>query len=294
MDIQRSIKDLKVMNQQSKSKAVSILKKIMFSLLLLGTILFVLDSDRFLTVFVLSIFFTMILGMITLFVFLLNKQQLFHRNIRNTIDLIYTKYLQLYNDMYQTSYDIYTDKKHDMIFKLVPSFANEDTTFLMTNTNNSVNMVHTSLYNQTGENQRRTYYFSGLYIQIQGIEGDTLYRDKETLSSLMIQALKSVIDQDTHVFKYQHEESFHNGKLSFNQNQQSDKALIKNLLDTIEAFQLTHRIDILIENNTLHIALSLKQMSLPRYKTYHEDESNIIKGHVETYAKLLQAIETLL
>ena len=293
MDIQSSIKKLKELNKKSSSKTIALLVEIILSVLAIGIIFLVLDAERFISIFVLSVFFSMILSMITVFISFVKRQQFYHLKIKNTIDLVYNDYLSLFNDINQTSYAIHTDKKHDMMFKLVPSFANEDTTFLITDDSHNVQMAHTSLYNQTGEEQRRTYYFSGLYIQINDIEGDMLYRDKQTLSTWMTDALKSLIDIDQHVFTYNNETSFHHGKLYFNQ-EDTSKALIKQLLDVIESFQITNRIDILIQDQTLHLALSLKQMSLPHYKSYREEESLTIKQNVETYGKLLQAIEAIL
>ncbi len=59
-------------------------------------------------------------------------------------------------------------------------------------------------FNKVGSEQKRTYYFRGIYLTLKGPKGDFQYHDKPTLSSGMINSLKTFYgtdDNDVHQYE---------------------------------------------------------------------------------------------
>jgi hypothetical protein len=266
------------------------------SMVLLGIILLIIDSDRFVTASVFLIFFAIIFSMVTLFRFLMKMEKQRQIKIKNSVIYAYQAYIQDYNMVFGTDYQFHTNIDDNQDWLLTPSFSNKSIYYSLQNEDQNMHMFYGYAYNIFGEKRTKTYYFQGLYITIDGvnIEGDMQYKDRESLSGKIIQSFKGVGGQDTNDIKnYANQTAYENGQF-YSQNKQTIPDQFTQLLSLIKVQSFVSRVNIGLRNNQMHIAIEEKRQRLPYVKKYQDDEMKKIKDIVYENASLLKQIEDII
>jgi type II secretory pathway pseudopilin PulG len=266
------------------------------SMVLLGIILLIIDTDQFVTASVFLIFFAIIFSMVTLFRFLMKMEKQRQIKIKNSVNYAYQAFIQGYNMAYGTDYQFHTNIDDNQDWLLTPSFSNKSIYYSLQNEDQNMRMFYGYAYNIFGEKRTKTFYFQGLYITIDGvdIEGDMQYKDRESLSGKIIQSFKGVGGQDTNDIKnYANQTPYENGQF-YSQNKQTIPDQFTQLLSLIKVQSFVSRVNIGLRNNQMHIAIEEKRQRLPYVKKYQDDEMNKIKDIVYENASLLKQIEDII
>lgn len=261
-----------------------------FTMISLGVILLVVDVDTFSTVSAFLIFFAFIGLIITLFRIALVASKRRKIKISNSVDIVYQNEIENFNFKNGTSYTFSTNKADEEKWMLVPSYANYEVHYTLEDKDKNIKMYHGTAYNVFGAEQRRTYYFQGLYIIMDGPEGDFQYRDKASISGFIIENLKSVhASDDFDVSRYAYKSTYQEGKL-YNQKDDHKPLILDGLLKLLRSFPFVENIKIGLYKERLHIAIEQKGMRLPYVKNYKEDELMKIEKVVYENASLLDKV----
>jgi hypothetical protein len=265
-------------------------------MVLLGIVLLIIDTDRFMTASVFLIFFAIIFSMVTLFRFLMKLEKQMQIKIKNSVNYAYQAFIQEYNMNYGTDYQFHINIDSNQDWLLTPSFSNKMIYYSLQNEEQTIRMFYGYAYNIFGEKRTKTYYFQGLYITIDGvnIQGDMQYQDRESLSGKIIQSFKGVGGQDTNdVKKYSNQSSYESGRF-YSQKTQTIPELFTRLLYLVKVKTFVSRVNIGLKNKQLHLAIEDKGLRLPYVKKYQSDELLKIKDLVYENASLLKQIEEMI
>lgn len=284
------IEKIKSKNLETTNKPKKLLVGIELVLVFIGVILLMIDSDMFLSVSVLLIFVAIVLGMVSLFLYLLNASKNQQQKIKNSIDIVYKDALEHLNLANDINYQVHSDAESDENWILIPSFANKSIHFELEN--GHIKMFHAEAFNKVGADQRRTYYFKGLYIIMNGLEGNLQYRDKETFSEKVIESLKELYRKDENdIGSFTGKTPLDLGTLYANK-EETGRKLAEELLRHIR-LPFVSSVRIGLQNHQLHIAVTQKSIRLPYIKTYQNEELENIKRVLSENVELLEKIQEL-
>jgi len=276
-------------NKTSTKRSGILLLKIEGVMVALGIILLIIDTDFFLTVSVLLIFFAFALGIITLFIILKNAVNNHMKMIANSVDIGYRYYVDQWNIENNTSYQVSSSAEPHNNWFLIPSFANKSVHYELSD--DTIEMYHVEAFNVVSAEQRRTYFFKGLYLIMEGPSGDIQYRDKESISDKIIGALKDIYKKDENDLSlYTNKEEYQSGTL-YLQKQSKISSLVEALIPLIKKQPFVSSIRIGQKNNQLHIAIVQKQIRLPYVKKYKEEELQQIKQTMNENLNILELIK---
>ena len=281
--------NIKEKNNNTLKKSGSLLLKIEGIMVLLGIVLLVIDSDQFITIAVLLIFFAIVLGIVTLFLTLKNAMNNYLKKIDHSIDIAYKNYVDQYNHQNGTAYTVSSQPEAEGNWFLIPSYANKSAYYKLSD--ETIKMYHAETFNITSADQRKTYYFKGLYMILPGPSGDMQYRDKETFSEKIIESLKEFYRKDEHDLSlYQNKEQYQSGTL-YSQKSSKISPVLETLIPLIKEKPFVSSVRIGQKNNQLHIAIVQKEIRLPFVKKYQEVELDRIKQTINENLELLDMIK---
>lgn len=281
--------NIKTKNKASMKKSGALLLKIEAVMVALGIILLIIDSNRFITIAVLLIFFATVFGIVTLFIILKNAMNNLLKKIANSVDIGYKYYIDQWNIENNTSYQITSNSEPQDNWFLIPSFANKSVYYKLSD--DKIKMYHVEAFNVVSAEQRRTYYFKGLYLIMDGPSGDFQYRDKESISEKIIDTLKSAYRKDENDLSlYSNKEPYQSGTL-YLVNQSKISSIVETLIPLIKKQSFVSSIRIGQKNNQIHIAITQKEIRLPYVRKYKEEELNRMKQTIYENLKLLEFIK---
>ena len=283
------ISKLKSKNKFSNKKN-KIFLWLIFTMISLGVLLLIIDVDAFSTVSAFLIFFAFIGLIMTLFRIALVASKRRKIKIANSVEIVYQNEIEKFNFQNGTSYAFSVNSTDEEKWILVPSFANYDINYCLEDKDHNIKMYHGVAYNIFGANQRRTYYFQGLYIIMDGPEGDFQYRDRASISGFIIENLKSVHASDEFdVSRYAHKKTYQNGTL-YNQLDEEKPEILDDILNLLRSFPFVKTIKLSLYKQRLHIAIDQKGMRLPYVKKYKDEEIKRIEKVVNENASLLHKL----
>jgi hypothetical protein len=274
-------------NHETIKKGYTILFKIQGFMILMAVILLIIDSNQLLTPAVLLIFFSVILLIISLFVLVLQATKNLNVRIKNSIDIVYQHYVKALNEQQDKTYTFKTDDYLTENWFLVPSYAQKDINYCLYDEDDQVKMYHAQAYTVMGNPPRRTIFFSGLYIVIKGVEGNLQYRDQDSISGNIIDALKSFYGQDQNDLNQFSKRTTYESGILYSNDIEEIPPLIAELISTLRDKAFIRRITIAVKEGELHVALEQKSIRLPYVKKYQNEALVEIKQTIEENVTLL-------
>ncbi len=282
---------IKIKNNASYKKSGKMLIYVEILFISVAIILLVIDLETFMTITVLLIFFSLVMGIISLFLAFLNLSKKIEIKIANSVDIGYSTFIQRYNLSNDTDYTIQSDVKADDVFYLVPSFSNKSVNYLIKN--QDIKLYHCEVFNKIGAEQRRTYYFKGLYMIINGIKGDAQFRMPESISGKLIESFKHFYKDDLFdISNYKYDKEYKEGMLYNNTKEHPSK--LDDMISLLQQIDFIKSFRIGMKNNELHIAITQDHMRLPYVKKYNDDEIEDINKVVNENLDLIESIKNLL
>lgn len=283
---------VKEKNNDTFKKQSTLLRNISVSMVLLAIILFVTDLDTYISYGVLLIFFALILLMVYAFIkaiHIVSKRQIM---IKHSVDIAYQSYVDVLNIENSQAYVFETESFERKPWVLLPSFVSKDVTYCLSD-DDKTKLFYAQAFTAPGTPPRRTYVFDGLYIIIEGVQGDLQYRDKESLSGKIVTALSPLYEKDTHELgTYKEKTPYKTGTLYQNTQNQLPDFMVE-LIENVSKKEFVDRLSIAIKNNDMHIAIELKSKKIPFVKTYKEIELKEIKQYVDEKVTLLNEIKDI-
>jgi len=283
---------IKEKNKSLIKKTTFINKYVIMILLIIAISLLVINSDTYLTYSILLIFLSLILGMIYAFLSMLRISSTYQIMLKHSVDIAYQSFADRINMEYSQTFVFQTEKYEIKPWFLLPSFIEKDITYCL-NGNPLVKLYKSQAYTTNGTPPNRTYYFDGLYVDIEGVEGDIQYRDKESIGIKLVNALSSRFVKDSHdIEAYQLKRPYESGMLYSNDDTQIPEWL-KALIYNLSSKEHIKRFSAGIKEGHFQIAIELKSQKVPYVKSYKESELKEIKQYVEETVFLLNEIQSV-
>ena len=283
---------VKEKNNNTFKNQSPLLRNISGLMVLFAIFLLVTDLDTYISYGVLLIFFALILLMIYAFIkaiYTVSKRQMM---IKHSIDIAYQSYVDALNIENSQAYVFETESFELKPWILLPSFVSKDVTYCL-NDHDKTKLFFAQAFTVLGTPPRRTYYFDGLYIIIEGVHGDLQYRDKESISGKIVTALSPLYEKDTHELGiYKEKRPYKTGTLYQHTQHQMPDFVIE-LIESVSKKEFVDRLSIAIKNNDMHIAIELKSKKISFVKTYKETELKEIKQYVDEKVALLNEIKDI-
>lgn len=283
---------IKDKNLQTTKTLNKVFPTMVIVMILIGVILLLVDLDKFITPAILIIFFSIIGAMIVTFLSILRASKNRHQYIKNSINLAYKHYIDEFNLNQSTNYQVSSDVDGGHAWFLLPSFGQKSINFKFEN--DEIKMFHAETYVIANAEQRKTYFFKGLYVTVKGVKGDIQYRDKDSFSDRLIEGLKDVYGEDRFDKSiYACKVPFESGMI-YSHSEQEPPAIIRNLLSTLKSFDFIQSLRIGLLDNELQIAITQNGMRLPYVKRYNAVELDKIKQVTFENLNLLEQVRDVL
>lgn len=284
----KTLEELKYRNKTTIKKSSRTLLYIIFVMIVLSIVLLLIDSNRFLTLSVLLGFFSIVLGIIALFLMAVHKMKNYQIKVKNNIDIVYQDIVNKYNLSKDTLYSCSSENDVNEEWLLVPSYANNEMTYKISDSN--ITLYQATSFNKVGAEQKRTYYFTGLYILIDGLDGDFQFWSKATTTEKIINVMKGLYGEDRNDIKYYSNKVVMNRGTLYN-NRSEVPTEIEDIINTLNNLQNVKGYKIGVRNNRLHLAITLINNRLPLIKKYNDDEYEAIKNVIFENLNLLEKIK---
>jgi hypothetical protein len=282
------LSEVKRLNEQTTKRAGRTLIYVEISMLVIGILLLAIDADQFATVSALLIFFAFVMFIITLFMLVLHATRNMETKIANTIKIAYKKHIDTYNEEAKTTYAFHTDANPTEPWLLVPSYAGKSCRYVLRD--DFIELYHAESYTQAGNPPRKTYFFQGLYIIMEGPSGDLQYSDQDRLSGRIINAFKGIYGKDEHdIDRFPYRTSHASGTF-YAQSETEVPKLFRDLIGVLKKKPYVRSLRIALMNRRLHIAVEQTEIRLPYIKKYQERKLREIGGVVRENATLLDEI----
>jgi hypothetical protein len=260
--------------------------------LFVGGLAFVVSgNDALLTPGVLSIFASMVLSIVGLFLFALQASNLRAQRISNTVEIGYRALLDQHNLDQGTDYDIRTDPSLDEDWILLPSYADRSVFYEITE--GTLRLYHGQSFIKAGAEQRKTYFLRGLYLILDGPKGALQYRSRTNLGGTLIDAFKGLYGTDRFdVSRYSEQRAYEGGTLFH-----GDMDIPTGLPDWIALLQevpYVRSFRLGLHESRMHVALELDAERLPHVTRGTEEEWTNIEQTVSEHLRLLDKWKSLI
>lgn len=298
MNNQRVFDELKNLNSTIKRKGAHRPLFIIISMIIIvAFVLLVIDTDRFLTPFVLMFFFAFMMLIIALFLWALSASKVVKQKVYNTIQIAYKSFIEQYNNTHQQDFliDVTSDRIDKLDWVLVPSYAAKEIDYVIKDDTDLFTMFHGSFFNVFGEKQRRTYYLRGLYIFVDDIHGEDMkYQSKQPIYQGIIHTLKDVVQENSYDNSRFAFKKDYLGGAFFAAHEQDIPERFKALINAIESIDFISFYAIAMHQGQLQIALQEKTNRLPYIKKYQDEELAAIERVVQENLSLLQTLQRII
>jgi len=284
----KTLEELKLRNKTTIKNPSRNLFYIIFVMIVLSIVLLLIDSNRFLTPSVLLGFFSIILGIIALFLLAGHKMRNYQIKVKNNIDIVYQDIVNKYNASKNTLYSCSSENDVNKEWLLVPSYANNESTYKISDSD--ITLYQATSYNKVGAEQKRTYYFKGLYIGIGGFDGDFQFCSKASATEKIINMFKGLYGEDKNDIKRYSSKVIMNSGTLYN-NRSEVPTEIEDIINTLNNVQNVKGYKIGVRNNRLHLAVTLINNRVPLIKKYNDEEYEAIKNVMFENLNLLEKIK---
>jgi hypothetical protein len=285
---------LKELNSKLKKGKANKLLYIIAIFISAAIVLLIINSDAFLSLAVILIFFAIIMSMISFFISIISKQKIFKQRIKNSIFLLYPQIVNTYNNTYVSDFQVTVKSLESSKFKLFPDYCEFENLVSFFDEQSNIKSHFIRLY-INGREGRVTPVFNGSYVIIPFSSSINFYYERlygafEHLTKIVSKRPTLVDESIPKLFKKKKE--FLGGQLSIEPNQE----LPHQIIDVIKMIKKNHANDsfrIGIHKNDLHISIQSKHTYPPYVKKYKENEKDVIEDFVWSILKDLSDITNI-